>query len=215
MLEGKQFRSFTDHKPLVLALFRTSPSWSAMQQRRLSFLSEFNCKIHHLPGPENVAADALSCPESDTVQQHLPSTTPTTKVSTLHPPPPPSRCIFLRDVPSSFNSPSPKVEFLRYASALSVVSVPSSSSNLLVTRPQVSSDPWFLRRWEGLFFEAIHKMSHSDKFASRRLVSRSFIWEVLSKDVNLWSQLSVLSQLPAEQGSNPYQVSSSTNSGSW
>ena len=146
MLEGKQFRSFTDHKPLVLALFRTSPSWSAMQQRRLSFLSEFNCKIHHLPGPENVAADALSCPESDTVQQHLPSTTPTTKVSTLHPPPPPAVPGVSFSEMSLLQQSCPKVEFLRYASALSVVSVPSSSPNLLVTRPQVSSAPWFNHR---------------------------------------------------------------------
>ena len=57
------FFLFTDHKPLTYALFRTSPPWSAMQQRRLSFLSEFNCEILHLPGPENVVADALSRPE--------------------------------------------------------------------------------------------------------------------------------------------------------
>ena len=185
MLEGKQFRSFTDHKPLVFALFRTSPSWSAMQKRRLSFLSEFNCEIHHLPGPENVAADALSCPESDTVQQHLPSTTPTTKVSTLHPPPPP--CML-----SLFLPPAPIFSWL------------------------VHKYPQPPGSWEDekVYFWG-HSQNFSDKFASRRLVSRSFIWEVLSKDVNLWSQLSVLSQLPAEQGSNPYQVSSSTNSGSW
>ena len=63
MPEGRQFFLFTDHKPLTYALFRTSPPWSARQQRRLSFLSEFNCEILHLPGPENVVADALSRPE--------------------------------------------------------------------------------------------------------------------------------------------------------
>ena len=81
-----EFLLFTDHKPLTFALFRTSPPWSAMQQRRLSFLSEFNCEIYHLPGSENVVADALSRPEPNTVPQHLPSTTPTT----LYLPPPPA-----------------------------------------------------------------------------------------------------------------------------
>ena len=80
-----EFLLFTDHKPLTFALFRTSPPWSAMQQRRLSFLSEFNCEIYHLPGSENVVADALSRPEPNTVPQHLPSTTPTTLY--LLPPP--------------------------------------------------------------------------------------------------------------------------------
>ena len=60
LLEGKEFVLFTDHKPLTQALFRTSPPWSAMQQRRLSFISEFNCDIHHLSGENNVVADALS-----------------------------------------------------------------------------------------------------------------------------------------------------------
>ena len=43
-------------------LFRSSSPWSAMQQRSLSFLSEFNCDIIHLPAAENMLADALSCP---------------------------------------------------------------------------------------------------------------------------------------------------------
>ena len=64
LLEGNEFVLFSDHKPLTHALFRTAPPWSAMQQRRLSYISEFNCKIIHLPGAENVVADALSRPVS-------------------------------------------------------------------------------------------------------------------------------------------------------
>jgi hypothetical protein len=33
MLEGQRFRLLTDHKLLVTALFRTTPPWSARQQR--------------------------------------------------------------------------------------------------------------------------------------------------------------------------------------
>jgi hypothetical protein len=32
LLEGRQFRLLTDHKPLVTSLFRTTPPWSACQQ---------------------------------------------------------------------------------------------------------------------------------------------------------------------------------------
>ncbi len=32
LLEGRQFRLLTDHKPLVTSLFRTMPPWSARQQ---------------------------------------------------------------------------------------------------------------------------------------------------------------------------------------
>ena len=60
MLEGRDFTLFTDHKPLTFALFRVSPPWSARQQCHLSYLSEFTSDLVHLPGLQNVVADALS-----------------------------------------------------------------------------------------------------------------------------------------------------------
>ncbi len=50
------------HKPLTSALFRSSPPWSAHQQRHLAYIAEFTSSIVHLPGLENVVADALSRP---------------------------------------------------------------------------------------------------------------------------------------------------------
>ena len=64
MLEGREFTIFTDHKPLTHALFRTSPPWSARQQRQLAYLAEFTSSIVHVPGKENLVADALSHPIS-------------------------------------------------------------------------------------------------------------------------------------------------------
>jgi hypothetical protein len=37
--EGRQFCFLTDHKSLVTSLFRTTPPWSARQQRQLSFIA--------------------------------------------------------------------------------------------------------------------------------------------------------------------------------
>jgi hypothetical protein len=62
LLEGRQFRLLTDHKPLVTALSRLSPPWSARQQCQLAYLSEFTSDIRHTPGHANVVADALSRP---------------------------------------------------------------------------------------------------------------------------------------------------------
>ena len=58
----RNFTLFTDHKPLTFALFRVSPPWSARQQCHLSYLSEFTSDLVHLPGLQNVVADALSWP---------------------------------------------------------------------------------------------------------------------------------------------------------
>ena len=60
MLEGKEFSILTDHKSLNHALFRSSPPWSARQQRYLSYLAEFTSSI--FPGKENVVPYALSRP---------------------------------------------------------------------------------------------------------------------------------------------------------
>ena len=78
-----------------------------------------------------------------------------------------------------------KVQNLCQSSALKVVSVPVSGFKLLcnvstgVLRPLV---PEPMRR---AVFESIHKVSHSGKQAYRRLISRSFVWEFLSRHVKL------------------------------
>ena len=85
----------------------------------------------------------------------------------------------------------PKIEVLKHSSALSVISVPYSDSNLLCdtsTGILCSLVPEKMRR---SVFMSIHNISHPGVLASRRLISRSFVWEGLSKDVNLWSQSSL------------------------
>jgi RNase H-like domain found in reverse transcriptase len=62
LLEGRQFRILTDHKPLVAAFRRVSPPWSARQQRQLAYIAEFTTDIRHTPGADNTVADALSRP---------------------------------------------------------------------------------------------------------------------------------------------------------
>jgi hypothetical protein len=67
MPEGRQFTVYTDHKPLMYALSRTSDPWSARQARQLSYLAEHTADIRHIADEENVVADTLSCPPSSAV----------------------------------------------------------------------------------------------------------------------------------------------------
>jgi hypothetical protein len=64
LLEGRPFTLYTDHKPLVGSLSRTTEPWSARQQRHLSYLAEFAATIEHVSGVDNVVADALSRPNT-------------------------------------------------------------------------------------------------------------------------------------------------------
>ncbi len=79
LLEGRQFRLLTDHKPLVTSLFCTTPLWSARQQRHLSFVAEFTSDIRHTPDQGNMVADTLSRPPLAAAQRPLPGqpTSPT------------------------------------------------------------------------------------------------------------------------------------------
>jgi hypothetical protein len=76
LLEGRRFRLMTDHKPLVAAMSRVSPPWSARQQRQMAYLAEFTADFRHTPGATNDVADALSrppAPSTGTPAQQVPA----------------------------------------------------------------------------------------------------------------------------------------------
>jgi hypothetical protein len=62
MLEGCHFTIYIDHKPLTFALGKVMEPWTAMQSRQLSYVAEFTTDYRHIPGSENIVADALSQP---------------------------------------------------------------------------------------------------------------------------------------------------------
>ena len=59
-IEGRSFKIWTDHKPLTYALHSVSEPWTPRQQPQLSYIAKFCNNIRHVPGKENVVADALS-----------------------------------------------------------------------------------------------------------------------------------------------------------
>ena len=60
VLEGRRFRIFTDQKPLTSAFFKAKDPVSNHQRQQIAFISEFATDISHVPGVENVVADALT-----------------------------------------------------------------------------------------------------------------------------------------------------------
>ena len=60
MLEGRRFRIFTDQKPLTSAFFKAKDPVSNRQRQQLAFISEFATDIVHVPGADNVVADAFT-----------------------------------------------------------------------------------------------------------------------------------------------------------
>ena len=77
LLGGREFQLWTDHKPFCSAISRVSQPRSARQQRYQSYITEFTSDLRHVPGAENIGADALSRP---------PTTTPSL-IDAVSPPP--------------------------------------------------------------------------------------------------------------------------------
>ncbi|XP_066965441.1 uncharacterized protein [Macrobrachium rosenbergii] len=68
LLEGTPFTIWTNHQPLVHTFMKLGDTWCSRQQRHLAAIAEFTCTIKYLPGRKNLAADALSRIEIDSVQ---------------------------------------------------------------------------------------------------------------------------------------------------
>jgi cleavage and polyadenylation specificity factor subunit 1 len=169
-LEGRQFKLFTDHKPLVAAIQRVTPPLSARQQRQLSFLAEFQADLCHTPGVENVVADVLSRPPTAcNVQQPDVGPVDFERMAELQ-----ATC--------------PDLEQLRARGKLKLTCLPAGQHQLWgdcstgVFRPVV---PEQLRP---RVFNVLHAVSHPGVRASRRMVASRFVWPGLSSDVSTWAR---------------------------
>ena len=60
LLEERPFTARTDHLPLVHAFVASKDAWSPRVRRQLSEISEYQCTMEYIKGPENTIADALS-----------------------------------------------------------------------------------------------------------------------------------------------------------
>ena len=196
MLEGRSFTLYTDHKPLTFAISRTSPPWSARQQRHLSYISEYTSSIVHLPGAENCVADALSRPTSST------SLLPQRKTAWTQTPTRSLECVqgvspgidlntvpgFSFDQLAALQSSCSSVQSLLNSSSLKIISVPYGTSEVLcdistgVPRPLV---PFSLRR---KLFDLLHSATHPGIRGSKRLISSRFVWPKMSSEIGSWSR---------------------------
>ncbi len=66
--EGQAFQLWTDHKPLVTAIYRVSAPISPRHQHHLAFIPEFDVQMLYLPCLKNEVADFLSRPNQATTR---------------------------------------------------------------------------------------------------------------------------------------------------
>ena len=179
ILEGRSFTIFTDHKPLTYALSRTTDAWTAKQCRQLSYVAEFTADIQHVPGTENVVADALSRPSASSSRPLadppglIAGASPASGAVDWH-------AVALRQatcpsVQSASSSSSLQVEALLHDGVRLLCDV--STGNVRPLIPAVDRQA---------VFQSLHNIAHPGTRATRRLISSRMVWRGMSSDLAAW-----------------------------
>lgn len=174
LLEGRPFTAFTDHKPLTFAMSKESDPWSARQQRHLCYISEFTTDIQHVAGKDNVVADTLSRPSLSALHEGIDYT-----------------------ALAQAQAADAGVQSLRTASTGLVIKempIPNSRHRLLCDVSTDTPRPVVPSAWQRKVFDVTHNLAHPGIRATRRLISRKFVWKNLQKTVGEWTRTCVQCQ---------------------
>jgi transposase InsO family protein len=169
LIEGRRFQLQTDHKPLVAAIHRRSPPWSARQQRQLAYISEFTTDFTHLPGPQNVVADALS-------RSNI--------AATLTNSPPPIDYAALAAQQQS----DPAIQDMIQSPSLHITTKSVNGIPLLGDTSTAVFRPLVPSSFQFPIFQHIHHLSHPGVRATKRLISSRFVWRGLASQVAQWTR---------------------------
>ena len=169
MIEGRPFVLFTDHLPLVSAIHRVSPPWTARQQRHLSFISEFTTDIRHTPGVDNVVADTLSRPPV---------------VNAVLPPP---VAVSFQDMAVAQRA-SFSAESLASSTTLQVVAQPCGPHMLLGDVSTGTFRPLVPPEFRRQVFDHFHGLGHAGVRATRRLISARYVWPRMAAEITSWTR---------------------------
>ena len=167
ILEGRPFRVLTDHKPLTFILNKKSDLWSARQQRQVSFISEFTSEIEHIPGNQNIAADALS---RTTIQAV------TGTVYDFHQ--------FAISQKRDHTIQGYKVD----PKSLKIKSLPFGNQpiNILCDISTGKPRPLVPEEWTQKIFDQCHSISHPSIRSTLMMIKERFVWERMNRDITEW-----------------------------
>ena len=171
VLEGWRFRIFTDQKPLMSALFKARDPVSNRQRHQLAFISKFTTNIAHVPGLQNVMADALSRQYDDEKE-----------LAIVH-----SIAHALSDFDLSELAQAQRPITKKPSSSLKLENVRFPGIDHPIICDTLQGRPRVLvpEAWRCFIFNAIHDPSGK---ATLSIIARSYAWKNMWQDVLLWAR---------------------------
>ena len=179
MLEGRNFRIFTEQKPLTSAFFKPRDPVSNRQRHQLPFVSEFCTDVAHVPGIDNVITDALS-------RQHDDEGDNGAKQAIVH-----TVAHLLSDVNiDELAADQPEMPDIGPQNSLVLqrLQIPGCSGKVWCDTSQ--SRLWVLVPlwWRKKVFQEVHDLSHPSCQATLAILSRGYVWDGLRRDVLSWAR---------------------------
>jgi transposase InsO family protein len=157
ILDGRSFKIFTDHKPLLQLSVLKKPS--PRQLRQITFLSEFSFELSHVSGKNNIVADYFSRPDVSAISR---------------------TSLFLDSFPSSDFTLS-KEDISHFEDRSSIVdnvhydlSIPGCPRPILPTQLRKEA------------FDSIHSLHHPGGNTTYDLMHTRFVWPNMRKDIKQW-----------------------------
>ena len=205
-LEGRGFTVFTDHKPIVAAIRKSTEPVSGRQARQLAAIAEATTDIRHVEGKANVVADALSRVDdtADSINEasdvSTANSTPglvSLQVPTAsHKVPGPPRVfatqrgLDYQELSADQDADADVQAYRTAVTKLRLQDVPFADGSYTVLcdvstgfpRPIV---PKSLRR---KVFDTVHALSHPGVRSTKRLIASKFVWHGLNKEGTGWAR---------------------------
>lgn len=169
-LEGRQFCIYTDHKPLTFAFNQRHDKASPRQLRHLDFIGQHTVDIRHVPGKENITADALSRLNAIS----LPSSLDYSELSKDQ-----ENDEELKQLQSNPQSSNLLLKYFQ---------ISDSKTEVLCDVSTHKIRPYITPRFRKCVFDMIHNVSHAGSKATVKMISTRFVWPNMRKDISIWTK---------------------------
>ena len=170
-LEGQDFCVFTDHKPLTTAL-QSKTQRTPRQERHLDFIGQFTNDIRYIKGSQNVVADTLSRPQTDSIDLSITSIEELIKFQQDD-----------EELHSLRNDPSPRCSY-----TLELINIPASNLKVWCDTSTGKNRPFVPKTLREDIFQSIHSLSHPGVRSTRKKISARYFWPSMNADINSWSR---------------------------